>query len=191
LKNVKRSGKKQNEWTVKGETQKDLPYKSYSEKRIYIPQCYECQGFGHIMADCGNLKNARANFMNASMSDESMSSDFDVQKGKKVAYMAFPTTIQGSIDYGSAEIDGESYKEDSDEGSVKSRNHHVSNDTLIKNGDVRKKCKEILKQLTEAKEENRSLQNLLDSAYKTEKSLKVENNSLMTKLFDTNKICES
>jgi hypothetical protein len=34
--------------------------------------------------------------MNASFSNESESNDSDDQKGKKVVYMAFPATIQGS-----------------------------------------------------------------------------------------------
>jgi hypothetical protein len=46
----------------------------------------------------------------------------------------------------------------------------------------------LLKNLTEAEEENIYLQNLMDSANKTEKSLKVENNSLSTKLFDVNNV---
>ena len=93
LKNMKWIGKKPIEWPVKGKSHKDTNDKSYKDKRTYFPQCYECQWFGHIKADCGNLKNARANAMNASMSDESESSDFDDHKGKKVACMAFPATI--------------------------------------------------------------------------------------------------
>lgn len=73
---------------------------------------------------------------------------------------------------------------------MKSPNHIVSHYTLVRNCTyARKKCKELLKQLAKVEEENISLQNLLESASKTEKSIKVENNSLMTKLFDTNKIC--
>lgn len=44
-----------------------------------------------------------------------------------------------------------------------------------------------MKQLIAAEEENISLQNILDSVYKTEILPKVENNSLTTKLFDANK----
>jgi hypothetical protein len=115
------------------------------------------------------LKNARANAMNASISEELGSSDSDIHKGKKVACMTFLATIQGSSDSGSTEIDGKSYVEDSDEGLVKSCNHHVAHDTLVRNcTNARKKCKELLKQLTKAEEENISLQNLLDSACQTE-----------------------
>jgi hypothetical protein len=49
---------------------------------------------------------------------------------------------------------------------VKSRNHHVSHDPLVRNfTNDRKKCKDRLKKLVAAEEENLSLQNLLDSAY--------------------------
>jgi hypothetical protein len=68
---------KPTEKPVKGKSQKDTRDKSYRDRIL------ECQGFGHIRVDCGNLKNARANPMNASMSDESESSDFDVQKERK------------------------------------------------------------------------------------------------------------
>jgi hypothetical protein len=35
------------------------------------PRCYECSGFGHIRADCGNLKQGKGNAYNATLSDES------------------------------------------------------------------------------------------------------------------------
>lgn len=52
----------------------------------------------------------------------------------------------------------------------------------------KKTSSNLLKNLTEAEEENIYLQNLMDSANKTEKSLKVENNPLSTKLFDINNV---
>ena len=93
--------------------------------------------------------------MNASLSNESKSNDSNDQKGKKVACMAFPTTIQGSSDSISTGTDGNAYKKNLDEGSVKNHNHIVSYNTLVKNCiDVRKKCKDLLKQLPAAEEEN-------------------------------------
>jgi hypothetical protein len=35
------------------------------------PRCYECSGFGHIQADCGNLKRGNGKKYNATLSDES------------------------------------------------------------------------------------------------------------------------
>lgn len=130
--------------------------------------------------------------MNISLSDESYSNDSNDQNGKKVACIAFLATIQGSSGFRSAEIDGNSYEEDLVEGSVKGYSHIVSYDILVRNCiDARKKCKELQKQLATTEAQNIFLQNLLDLTYKSEESLKVENNSLITKLFDTDKMCES
>jgi hypothetical protein len=35
------------------------------------PRCFECSGFGHIRADCGNLKKGKGKAYNATLSDES------------------------------------------------------------------------------------------------------------------------
>jgi hypothetical protein len=35
------------------------------------PKCFECSGFGHIRADCGNLKQGKGKAYNANLSDES------------------------------------------------------------------------------------------------------------------------
>jgi hypothetical protein len=35
------------------------------------PRCYECSGFGHIRADCGNLKKGKGKAYNVTLSDES------------------------------------------------------------------------------------------------------------------------
>jgi hypothetical protein len=35
------------------------------------PRCFECSGFGHIWADCGNLKNGKGKAYNVTLSDES------------------------------------------------------------------------------------------------------------------------
>jgi hypothetical protein len=34
------------------------------------PRCFECSGFGHIRADCGNLKNGKGKAYNVTLSDE-------------------------------------------------------------------------------------------------------------------------
>jgi len=35
------------------------------------PRCFECSGFGHIRADCGNLKKGKGKAYNMTLSDES------------------------------------------------------------------------------------------------------------------------
>jgi hypothetical protein len=35
------------------------------------PKCFECSGFGHIRADCGNLKKGKGKAYNVTLSDES------------------------------------------------------------------------------------------------------------------------
>jgi len=35
------------------------------------PRCFECSGFGHIQADCGNLKEGKGKAYNVTLSDES------------------------------------------------------------------------------------------------------------------------
>jgi len=35
------------------------------------PRCFECSGFGHIRADCGNLKNGKGKAYNVTLSDDS------------------------------------------------------------------------------------------------------------------------
>jgi len=34
------------------------------------PRCFECSGFGHIQADCGNLKQGKGKGYNATLSDK-------------------------------------------------------------------------------------------------------------------------
>jgi len=34
------------------------------------PRCFECLGFGHIRADCGNLKKGKGKAYNVTLSDE-------------------------------------------------------------------------------------------------------------------------
>jgi len=34
------------------------------------PRCFECSGFGHIGADCGNLKKGKGKAYNVTLSDE-------------------------------------------------------------------------------------------------------------------------
>ena len=79
------------------------------------------------------MKNAKENTMNASLRDELESNEFNDQKGKKVIFMAFPPTIQGSSDSPTARVDAESYEKNSNEGLVRSCSQIVSHDTLVRN----------------------------------------------------------
>jgi hypothetical protein len=43
------------------------------------PRCFECSGFGHIRADCGNLKQGKVKAYNETLSDESEEEENHVQ----------------------------------------------------------------------------------------------------------------
>jgi hypothetical protein len=43
------------------------------------PRCFECSGFGHIRADCGNLKQGKGKAYNATLSDESKEEETPAQ----------------------------------------------------------------------------------------------------------------
>jgi hypothetical protein len=47
--------------------------KKFFERLKKVPKglrCFECSGFGHIQADCGNLKQGKGKAYNATLSDE-------------------------------------------------------------------------------------------------------------------------
>lgn len=44
------------------------------------PRCFECSGFGHIRADCGNLKNGKGKTYNVTLSDESEEEALECEK---------------------------------------------------------------------------------------------------------------
>jgi hypothetical protein len=48
------------------------------------PRCFECSGFGHIRADCGNLKQGKGKASNATLSDES-----EEEAPKQEIFLAF------------------------------------------------------------------------------------------------------
>jgi hypothetical protein len=65
-----------NDWFKKkfSERMKKAPRESEPEeaekKDPRGPRCFECSGFGHIRADCGNLKQGKGKAYNATLSDE-------------------------------------------------------------------------------------------------------------------------
>jgi len=44
------------------------------------PRCFECSGFGHIRADCGNLKKGKGKAYNVTLSDESEKDALESEK---------------------------------------------------------------------------------------------------------------
>jgi hypothetical protein len=50
---------------------KESELEEVEKKDLRGPRCFECSGFGHIRADCGNLKQGKGKAYNATLSDES------------------------------------------------------------------------------------------------------------------------
>jgi hypothetical protein len=59
------------------------------------PRCFECSGFGHIWADCGNLKQGKGKAYNATLSDESEEEEAPEQE-KFLAFVAPHVENEGS-----------------------------------------------------------------------------------------------
>jgi hypothetical protein len=82
-----------NEWFKKkfSEKMKKAPKESEPEeakkKDPRGPRCFECSGFGHIRADCGNLKQGKGKASNATLSDESEEEEAPEQE-KFLAFVA-------------------------------------------------------------------------------------------------------
>jgi hypothetical protein len=68
------------------------------------PRCYECSGFGHIRADCGNLKQGKGKAYNAILSDESEEEEAHEQE-KFLAFVALHVEEEDS--YSEHSDDGE------------------------------------------------------------------------------------
>jgi len=67
------------------------------------PRCFECSGFGHIRADCGNLKQGKGKAYNVTLSDESEEEAPETEK-----FLAFVAPL--------GEEEGSYYSEHSDNG---------------------------------------------------------------------------
>jgi hypothetical protein len=50
---------------------KESESKEAKKKDSRGPKCFECLGFEHLWANCGNLKQGKGNAFNATLSDES------------------------------------------------------------------------------------------------------------------------
>jgi hypothetical protein len=72
------------------------------------PRCYECAGFGHIRADCENLKQGKGKAYNATLSDESEEEEA-LEQEKFLAFVALH--IEEEDPYSEHNDDGEELKE--------------------------------------------------------------------------------
>jgi hypothetical protein len=69
------------------------------------PRCFECSGFGHIRADCGNLKKGKGKAYNVTLSDESKEEDSyylehsdngeELKKAYKTLYIEYEKPREG------------------------------------------------------------------------------------------------
>jgi len=72
------------------------------------PRCYECSGFEHIRADCGNLKQGKGEAYNVTLSDEYEEEEAPEQE-KFVAFVA--PHVEEEDSYSEHSDDGEELKE--------------------------------------------------------------------------------
>jgi hypothetical protein len=77
------------------------------------PRCFECSGFGHTRADCGNLKHGKGNAYNATLSDESEEKETPA-RDQFLAFVAPHEDEEDSFSYYSehSDEDGEELKGD-------------------------------------------------------------------------------
>jgi hypothetical protein len=74
------------------------------------PRCFESSGFGHIQADCGNLKHEKGKAYNATLNDESEEEESPDQD-KFLAYVAPHVEEKDSYYSEHSEKDGEELNE--------------------------------------------------------------------------------
>jgi hypothetical protein len=73
------------------------------------PKCFECSGFGHIRADCGNLKQGNGKAYNVTLSEES--EEEEVPESKKFIAFVAPLAEEEDSYYSEHSDDGEELKE--------------------------------------------------------------------------------
>jgi hypothetical protein len=74
------------------------------------PWCFECSGFGHIRADCGNLKQGKGKAYNPTLNDESKEEEAHEQE-KFLAFVALLVEEEDSYYSEHSDEDGEELKE--------------------------------------------------------------------------------
>jgi hypothetical protein len=72
------------------------------------PRCFECSGFGHIRANCGNLKKGKGKAYNVTLSDES---EEEAQESKKFLAFVAPHVEEEDSYYSKHSDNGEELKE--------------------------------------------------------------------------------
>jgi hypothetical protein len=72
------------------------------------PRCFECSGFGHIRADCGNLKKGKRKAYNVTLSDES---EEDALESEKFLAFVAPHVVEEDSYYSEHSDNGEKLKE--------------------------------------------------------------------------------
>jgi hypothetical protein len=72
------------------------------------PRCFECSGFGHIRADCGNLKKGKGKAYNVTLSDES---EEEAPKSEKFLAFVAPHAEEENFYYSEHSDNGEELKE--------------------------------------------------------------------------------
>jgi hypothetical protein len=103
-----------NEWFKKkfSEKMKKVPREAKPEeaekKDPSCPRCFECSEFGHIRADCGNLKQGKGKAYNTTLSDESEEEEAPEQE-KFLAFVA--PHVEEEDSYSEHSDDGEELKE--------------------------------------------------------------------------------
>jgi hypothetical protein len=53
------------------------------------PRCFECSGFGHIQANCGNLKQGKGKAYNVTLGDESEEEEEEETPAQDQKFLAF------------------------------------------------------------------------------------------------------
>jgi hypothetical protein len=71
------------------------------------PRCFECSGFGHIRADCGNLKKGKGKAYNVTLSDES---EKEAPESEKFLAFVAPHAEEEDSYYSEHSDDGEKLK---------------------------------------------------------------------------------
>jgi len=72
------------------------------------PRCFECSGFGHIRADCGNLKKSKGKAYNVTLSDES---EEEAPESEKFLAFVAPLVEEQDSYYLEHSANGEELKE--------------------------------------------------------------------------------
>jgi hypothetical protein len=78
------------------------------KKDLRGPRCFECWGFGHIRADCGNLKKGKGKAYNVTLSDESVE---EAPESEKFLAFVAPHVEEEDSYYSEHSDNGEELKE--------------------------------------------------------------------------------